>query len=315
MRLLFALMLLVAACAGPVLRRRPGDDDRRPPGGQVGLRPPGLAGWQARRLRDVRAGPLDREVEQRPLPHPDRGGEPKRLTTSSGADNHPRWSPTASRSRSSRPGAARRRSGSCRWTAARPGRLTKLPVDVSGPIWSPVGEHVAFSSKVYPGKTPEETAEIDEKKGKEKSKVKIYDKLMIRHWDEWDDGKRSHLFVVDVATGKAKDLTPKLDVNTPPAPFGGSSDYAFSPNGKELAFTAEPLKDMAWSTNTDIWIVSVNGNEPQNLTEANPGADAQPSYSPDGDYLAFVSQARGRLRGRSSGPEGPRPERRRGRPT
>ncbi len=102
----------------------------------------------------------------------------------------------------------------------------------------------------------------------------------------------SHLFVVDVATGKAKDLTPKFEANVPPAPFGGSSDYAFSPNGKELAFTAEPLKDMAWSTNTDIWIVSVNGNEPQNLTEENLGADAQPSYSPDGDYLAYVSQAR-----------------------
>ena len=63
---------------------------------------------------------------------------------------------------------------------------------------------------------------------------------MVRHWDEWDDGKRSHLFVVDVATGKAKDLTPKLESNTPPAPFGGSSDYAFSPNGMELAFVAEP---------------------------------------------------------------------------
>ncbi len=144
---------------------------------------------------------------------------------------------------------------------ARP--LTKLPIDVSGPIWSPTGEtHRLLRARSIPGKTPEETAEIDEKKGKEKSKVKVYDKLMVRHWDEWDDGKRSHLFVVDVATGKAKDLTPKLEVNTPPAPFGGSSDYAFSPNGKELAFTAEPLKDMAWSTNTDIWIVSVNGNEP-----------------------------------------------------
>ncbi len=223
---------------------------------------------------------------------PFEGGEPKRLTTSNASDNHPRWSPDGKTIAfvSTRGGSAQV------WLLPLDGgearQLTKLPVDVSGPIWSPVGEHIAFTSKVYPGKTPEETAEIDEKKDKEKSKVKIYDKLMIRHWNEWDDGKRSHLFVVEVATGKAKDLTPKLTVNTPPAPFGGSSDYAFSPNGKELAFTAEPLKDMAWSTNTDIWIVSVNGNEPQNLTEESPGADAQPSYSPDGDYLAFVSQDR-----------------------
>ena len=220
------------------------------------------------------------------------GGESKRLTTSSGVDNHPRWSPDGKTIAfvSTRGGSAQVWLLPVDGGEARP--LTKLPIDVSGPIWSPTGEHIAFTAKVFPGKTPDETAEVDEKKGKEKSKAKVYDKLMVRHWDEWDDGKRSHLFVVEVATGRAKDLTPKLDVNTPPAPFGGSSDYAFSPNGKELAFTAEPVKDMAWSTNTDIWIVSVNGNEPQNLTEENPGADAQPAYSPDGDYLAFVSQGR-----------------------
>jgi dipeptidyl aminopeptidase/acylaminoacyl peptidase len=223
---------------------------------------------------------------------PTGGGEPKRLTTSTGADNHPRWSPDGKTIAfvSTRGGSSQVWLLPLAGGEARP--LTKLPIDVSGPIWSPTGQTIAFSAKVFPGKSPEETAEIDEKKGKEKSKVKIYDKLMIRHWDEWDDGKRSHLFVVEVATGKAKDLTPKLQVNTPPAPFGGSSDYAFSPNGMELAFTAEPLKDMAWSTNTDIWIVSVNGNEPVNLTDDSPGADAQPAYSPDGDYLAFVSQER-----------------------
>ena len=92
----------------------------------------------------------------------------------------------------------------------------RLPVDVSGPIWSPKGDRIAFTASVYPGKTPEETAAIDETRGKEKSKVKVYDRLMVRHWDSWDDGKRSHLFVADVATGKAKDLTPKLTVNVPP---------------------------------------------------------------------------------------------------
>ena len=82
---------------------------------------------------------------------------------------------------------------------------------------------------------------------------------MIRHWNAWDEGKRSHLFVADAATGEARDLTPKLEVNTPPAPFGGSTDYAWSPDGKELAFTAEPVKDHAWSTNTDIWTVAGRG--------------------------------------------------------
>ncbi|MBX6314181.1 MAG: S9 family peptidase, partial [Isosphaeraceae bacterium] len=95
-------------------------------------------------------------------------------------------------------------------------------------------------------------------------------------------------------TGAAKDLTPKLEVNTPPAPFGGSNEYAWSPDGQELAFTAEPLENPAWSTNTDIWVVPVEGGEPKNITAENKGADAQPSYFPAKDLrlLAYVSQAR-----------------------
>ena len=82
-------------------------------------------------------------------------------------------------------------------------------------------------------------------------------------------------------------------MNTPPAPFGGSNDYAFSPDGKELAFTAEPLKDTAWSTNTDIWTVPVDGGEPKNLTEDEPGGrrPAAP-IRPTASALAYVSQAR-----------------------
>jgi dipeptidyl aminopeptidase/acylaminoacyl peptidase len=220
------------------------------------------------------------------------GGEPRRLTFASGADNHPRWSPDGSAIAflSTRSGSSQVWLLPTAGGEARP--LTTLPVDVSGPIWSPKGNLIAFAAEVYPGQTPEQTAATDEAKGKEKSKAKIYDHLMVRHWDRWDDGKRSHLFVVDVATGKARDLTPKFAVNVPPAPFGGSSDYAFAPLGNELAFTAEPIKDLAWSTNTDVWIVSTSGGEPQNVTEENPGADAQPSYSPDGEYLAYVSQDR-----------------------
>jgi dipeptidyl aminopeptidase/acylaminoacyl peptidase len=220
------------------------------------------------------------------------GGEPKRLTTASGADKEPRWSPDGSQI-----AFVSDRSGSAQiWLLPVAGgeavQLTKLPIDVAGPIWSPKGDKLAFAAEVYPGKTPKETAARDKEKADSKSKARIYDKLMIRHWSAWDEGKRSHIFVADAKTGEAKDLTPNFEVNTPPGPFGGSNDYTFSPDGKELAFTVEPTSNMAWSTNTDIWTVPADGGDLKNITESNKGADAQPSYSPNGQALAYVSQAR-----------------------
>jgi dipeptidyl aminopeptidase/acylaminoacyl peptidase len=220
------------------------------------------------------------------------GSAPKQMTTTPGTNNHPRFSPDGKTIAfvSSRGGSGQV------WLlpvdGGEPRQLTRLPVEISGPIWSPRGDKIAVTASVYPGQSPDQTAARDKEKEAAKSKVRTYDRLMIRHWNAWDEGKRSHLFVVDAQTGEARDLTPKLDVNTPPAPFGGSSDYAWSPDGKELAFTAEPVQDGAWSTNTDIWTVPAEGGEPVNQTADNHGADAQPAYSPDGKWLAYVSQVR-----------------------
>jgi dipeptidyl aminopeptidase/acylaminoacyl peptidase len=223
---------------------------------------------------------------------PAAGGPFKQLTTATGTNNHPRFSPDGKRIAfiSSRSGSPQI------WVlpidGGEPHQLTHLPIGVSGPIWSPLGDAIAFTASVYPGQTPEQTAAKDKEKEASKTKVRAYDRLMIRHWIEWDEGKRSHLFVADAQTGQSRDLTPQLDVNTPPAPFGGSDDYAWSPDGQELAFTAEPAQDGAWSTNTDIWTVPVTGGQIKNVTAANKGADAKPAYSPDGRWIAFLSQAR-----------------------
>jgi dipeptidyl aminopeptidase/acylaminoacyl peptidase len=222
---------------------------------------------------------------------PVNGGEPKRLTTSSGNDSHPRWKPdgkmiafTSDRGGPSQIYLLPLDGGEAR-------ALTKLPIDVSGPIWSPDGSKLAFAAEVYTELSPEATAEKDKKIGEEKSNVKIFDRLMIRHWTSWDNGKRSHIFVCDAETGEATDLTPSLKGNAPPGPFGGSDDYTFSPDGRDVAFTAEPLKDHAWSTNTDIWVVPTSGGEPRNATEKNLGADAQPRYLDD-ETLCCLSQSR-----------------------
>jgi Tol biopolymer transport system component len=85
------------------------------------------------------------------------GGEPRRLTTAPGTNNHPRWSPdgktiafTSSRGGSTQVWLLPLDGGEAR-------QLTKLPIDVSGAIWSPWGDKIALAAEVYPGTTPDET--------------------------------------------------------------------------------------------------------------------------------------------------------------
>lgn len=222
-----------------------------------------------------------------------KGSDPKQLTTSTASDSDPVWTPDGKSIV-----FLSRRSGSAQiWQIPVDGgearQVTKLPIDITnGPVIAPNGKSVAFSAQVFPGKSPQETADHEKKKGDAKSSVKTFDSLMIRHWDTYDDGKRSHVFVADLATGEARDLMPTLKVNTPPAPFGGSNEFAFSADSQSVVFSAEPLKDHAWSTNTDLWQVAITGGDLKNLTADNQGADSQPSFSPDGKYLAYVRQIR-----------------------
>ncbi len=70
--------------------------------------------------------------------------------------------------------------------------------------------------------------------------------------------------------------------------FSTAVDYTFSPDGNHLVFTAPPKEHEAWSTNWDIWRVSVDGkSKPENLTTGNVAADSGPQFSPDGTKLAY----------------------------
>jgi dipeptidyl aminopeptidase/acylaminoacyl peptidase len=168
-------------------------------------------------------------------------------------------------------------------------QLTNVANGVSGPLaWSRDGSKLLFASGVTPA--GDSLAARLGRIAAAKSEAKIYDELSYRHWDEWEDGQRSHVFVLDVASGAARDVTPGA-FDTPPIALGGFQDYDISPDGSEVAFVrnADPVTMVG--TGNDVWLVPAEGGEPRLLTQSDAN-DIAPLYSPDGRYIAYLGMNR-----------------------
>ena len=129
-----------------------------------------------------------------------------------------------------------------------------------------------------------------------KATGKVHDRIFVRHWDTWKDGRISGLYVMKLDNGRAIEpiaLSSTLDADVPSKPFGDSSEYTFSPDSTKIVFNARIKgKSEPWSTNFDLYEVSIDGGEPRNLTADNPAWDAQPVFSPDGSLLAWRAMQR-----------------------
>src|SRR5712692_5037488 len=217
------------------------------------------------------------------------GGPPQQLTRS-GRDSRPQWSPDGKRLAflSTRDATAQVYLLSLEGGEA--SKLTSLSTGADNVLWSPDGKTLAFTSEVYPDCRDDAcNSKRDAEREKSKVKARLYDHLLYRHWNVWSEGKRSHLFVVSVEGGTPRDLTHGANYDVPPVQRGDAEDIAFSPDSKEICFTAVTDRPEATSTNGDLFTIALSGGEPRRIT-TNPGFDGHPVYSPDGQSIAYHAQ-------------------------
>lgn len=230
----------------------------------------------------------------------DRSPEPVRIASSDANEGNARWSAD---------GQAiyflSGRSGSTQvWRydvkTAAVAQVTDLALNISNLVIAPSGTHLAFTMEVYPEcDTVMCTKERQKAEMARVSTGRSYDRLLFRHWDQWEDGLRTRLYALPLdeqgfAAGGPVAISAELNGDVAAVPFGGVSDIAFSPDGAHLYFSLRLAShDEAWSTNYDIYRAPTSGEgELVNLTKGNKAYDGHPVISRDGQWLAYLSMER-----------------------
>jgi dipeptidyl aminopeptidase/acylaminoacyl peptidase len=165
---------------------------------------------------------------------------------------------------------------------------------------------VSFTAEVYANdqSSLEDTARIDREKSADPSTAMVFDKLYFRHWDKYDNHKNSHIFTVPMGSNRKLDISRASNwmrgiksLSSPIDPFGDASNFKFSTDGKELLFASMAKFDespQAWSTETHIYHVSESSKGVVKCLTCDMGVGAKnnPSFSPNGRYIAWTQMER-----------------------
>jgi len=170
-------------------------------------------------------------------------------------------------------------------------QVTKLKDGVGNFKLSPNEKYLSFTYEVEIGKTIEQIYKDNEFK-LDKINAKVYDDLMLRHWDHYEDNKWSHIYIMDIATGDTTDIMTGEAFDSPLSPFGGREQYNWSADSKSIAYTCKKVENYAQSTNSDIYLYNLDSKKTVNITEGLVGYEIDPIFSPDGKYIAFHSMKR-----------------------
>ena len=175
--------------------------------------------------------------------------------------------------------------------------------DVEGFGVSPDGKHIWWVQTVHVAARKSSDVYED----MPKSKARIYDDLMVRHWDYWDEGDYRHIFVAELGEGLVTGGTDIIGADAawdaPLAPYFDMAEIAWNNAGTMLAYTCKPLAGTAYavSTDSDIFVYDLASGGTQNICKPIgiaskqhdlPGYDKYPVWSPDDRYIAFRSQRR-----------------------
>ena len=244
---------------------------------------------------------------------PIEGGEPRQLTDNAGNDVSPQW---AADGRSLY--FLSNRSGSMQiWNVTTADAMLRQVSDIEGDIEAfgiaPTADKVYYVQPVH----VKDILSKDVYKDMDKSKARIYDDLMARHWSYWDEGDYRHIFVADFDA--AKGISNPVDIigseaawDTPLAPYFDAAEIAWNNAGTALAYTCKPLTgtEYAVSTDSDVYVYDLASGKTENICKGyfvgeepveDPrlrimptmaGYDKYPVWSPNDSQIAIRSMRR-----------------------